>query len=403
MIERRFSYRARTASGRPITGVTRAATRAEALRHLNAQALAPTDLRETAEPGLRAGSGGNARADAAIVLQQLAALIGAGVELLEALETIAQSLDARPIAAPLRAIAGALRAGDDFSNALATYAPFYPGYVHALVRAAERSGALAQTLRECADQITTDDAIRRDIRNALIYPLFLLASGGAAVLFLLTAIVPRFADMLTAMRATATGLGAVVLGASASINDHPLLAFGGLAGLIAGATLLLQSRQVQDALRDSFATTPGVRTLYLSRVRHAWARIMALSLSAGVGILEANDIASGAISSPALRAKVRGANASLRAGGMIDESFAHASAVSVVDASLLRAGQRSGALAHMFAIVSQRNGDVFRTALKRFTAIIEPVATAMVAAGIGVIVLGLVSALVSVYEGVGQP
>ena len=74
--------------------------------------------------------------------------------------------------------------------------------------------------------------------------------------------------------------------------------------------------------------------------------------------------------------------------------------MSPLDLSLLRAGQRSGALATMFAYIAERHEENFREALKRLTVLLEPLAIAFVSIAVGVVALGLVTAMTGVYDSV---
>lgn len=141
--------------------------------------------------------------------------------------------------------------------------------------------------------------------------------------------------------------------------------------------------------------------MLLTRQRAAWSRIMALALAAEVDVLEATTLAAQALPVGKTQQGALAAIPMLRAGRPLDEAFLKSQALSQIDASLVRAGQRSGALAEMFRAVADRNDEDMRDALKGFTAILEPAAIAVVAGLIGAIVLGLVSALASIYDSIG--
>jgi general secretion pathway protein F len=69
-----------------------------------------------------------------------------------------------------------------------------------------------------------------------------------------------------------------------------------------------------------------------------------------------------------------------------------------MDLSLLRAGQRSGSLAAMFGYMADAYDERLKDDVKRITALIEPLAVAVIAGVVGVVALALVMALASVYE-----
>lgn len=400
MSERRYVFRAVADNGQMTTQTVEAPSRADAMRRAMQTGLAVLDLKEEA-PATRPGRRKITRDHAILLLRQLSVMIGAGVQLLDAIETLAASLPGAAAADKLRLTAQALRRGDRFGDALEASLPIYPAYVYGLVRAGDASGKLARVLEEAAQQLAFERRTERDVMNALTYPAFLVVSGAGSVGFLMYFVVPRFATMLESSRSAPTGLARFILDAGVAFHANA----PSILTLLAGAIILLwaasRTRATRAALSELAYATPGLRALLSARQRTAWSRVAALSLDAGVGILDAIALAAGALSEGRLKKSVSAAIPALRAGRSIDAAFRDAGAISEVDASLLRAGQRSGALAKMMHTIADRHEEDLRDALKRLTVIVEPLAIATVALMVGGIVLALASALVGVYETIG--
>ena len=72
-----------------------------------------------------------------------------------------------------------------------------------------------------------------------------------------------------------------------------------------------------------------------------------------------------------------------------------------MDLSLLRAGQKSGAVGAMFGFIADNYEDRLRDRMKRLTALIEPLAIAFISLIVGFVALSLVLALSSTFEAVG--
>lgn len=398
MSTRRFRYRAVLADGGVVKDTITAASRADALDRLTRDQKTVLELNE-AEGG--ADNRSVSTADACLALRQLAVMSRAGIDLLQALDSIAEAFAQRPLAAALRDASTVLRRGEGLATALSETAPFYPAYVVALVRAGEASGRLPQVLEEAARQMAFEQRVTRDIVNALVYPGFLVASGVASVGFLFYAVTPRFAAMLRNTNAEPGGLAAFVLNAGAAFREHFILIVVGLAAAAFASAVYARSSEGRRALSAVAHTVPGLRVLLRTRERATWSRIMAIALGAGVNVLDATLLAAGAAPEGPTKRGAAAAMTALRAGRPLDEAFRAADVLSVVDASLIRAGQRAGALAEMFRAVADRNDEDMRDVLRRFTAILEPLAIGFVAGMIGLIVLGLVSALAGLYETIG--
>jgi general secretion pathway protein F len=134
--------------------------------------------------------------DLAAFTQQLATLLEAGLPLdraLGILEGLAPSLRLRAITAD---VLRSVRGGTSLGEALAKHhpRPFSRLYIN-MVRAGERGGVLEQTLRRLAEFLEEAQEFRDTLVSALIYPTLLATVGGAAVIFLMTFVIPRFADI----------------------------------------------------------------------------------------------------------------------------------------------------------------------------------------------------------------
>lgn len=400
MTERRYVFRAVADNGQKTTQTVEASTRADAMRRAMQTGLAVLDLREDA-PAAPLRRRKITRDHANLMLRQLSVMTGAGVQLLDAIETLAASLPGTEAAEKLLAAAQALRRGDRLGDALEQSLPIYPTYVYGLIRAGDASGKLARVLEEAAQQLAFERRVERDILNALTYPAFLVISGALSVGFLLYAVAPRFATMLESTRSSPTGVTRFILDAGVAFHADAPSILAVIAGVGVALWALSRTRVVKAAFSQLAHATPGLNHLLAARQRSTWSRIAALSVDAGVGILDAISLAAGALPEGRLKQAVRAAIPSLRAGRGIDAAFREAGAISEIDASLMRAGQRSGALARMLHTIADRHEEDLRDALKRLTVIVEPLAIATVALMVGGIVLALASALVGVYETIG--
>ncbi len=399
MSERRFTYRALGPERQPVSDTLTAESRADALSRLSRERKVVLDLRETDADG---GAGKKVSRDVAwLALRQLAVMTRAGIDLLEALDIIAAAMPGEALSSALRATIASLRQGNRLAAALQSSAPFYPSYVYALIRAGEATGRLPLVLEEAARQMAFEHRVGRDIQNALFYPAFLVVSGVGSVGFLFYVVVPRFALMLRNTDAAPTGLSAFVLNTGVAFHDHFALIGASLLITLLAMAGFLSKATGQRTLGAVAHATPGLRILLRTRERASWSRIMALALAAGVDVLQATSLAAGAAPDGPIKRGALDAIARLRAGQPVDEAFRAAGALSPIDASLIRAGQRSGALSEMFRAVADRNEEEMRDAIKRFTSILEPAAIGAVAGMIGLIVLGLVSALASIYDSIG--
>src|SRR4029453_11727350 len=122
--------------------------------------------------------------DFLIFNQQLAALVRAGIPILQSISMLRK----RAASARLRAVLGdvedQIRGGSALSQAFASQGSIFPRIYTASILAGERSGALDEVLLRYVTYMRRNVALRRKIRGALAYPLFLLFASACMVTFL---------------------------------------------------------------------------------------------------------------------------------------------------------------------------------------------------------------------------
>ena len=339
-----FRYRAVDREGRRVSDVVRAEDSGAALRRLTAEGLTVTELKAA-----RAASGGADRdlrlSERVLIMRQLAIMRRAGVPLLEALETVAAGLQSMRGRAQFAAVGQALRQGEPFADGLAAHATGFPAYVYAMVRVGEASGRGAEVLADAADQMAYEDRLRRDI-----------------------------------------------------VNAHAALLGAGLAALAIAAALIATRPEGRAMLYRAARGAPLIGGVLRAREISLWARLLGLALGNGVGLLPAAALARAGAPAGAFTEGLEKAEDDLRAGQSLDAALRRHTRLTAMDLSLLRAGQRSGSLPAMFGYMADAHDERLKDDVKRITALIEPLAVAVIAGVVGVVALALVMALASVYE-----
>src|ERR671926_733741 len=238
-----FICRLGTPAGEVVTRTVEAAGVQEARVRLEREgyrvfAVTPPKTSGVAALTRRGGKGTHARVKAGDFLlfnQQLAALIRAGIPILQAISMLRK----RSASARLRAVLGdveeQIRGGAALSQAFASQGKIFPRIYTASILAGERSGALDEVLSRYVTYMRRNVALRRKIRGALAYPMFLLFACLAMVIFLTTFVVPRMSELFIGFGNQLPTVTQIVVGISRWLSSN-VLWFGPL--VIGGAVLL---------------------------------------------------------------------------------------------------------------------------------------------------------------------
>ena len=398
--ERRFRYRAVTREGRAVRDTVRAADELAALRELMAGGLTVTDLAEDGQVEVRGADRELRPAERVLVMRQLALMLEAGVTLLEALETVAAGVSARKGRAQLLEVIAALKRGEALGVALRAHAPGFPYYVYAMAEVGVAAGSVPEVLRVASEQMAYEDRLRRDLVGALTYPALLACAGVLAVAFIFVEIVPRFSALIGQNASHMPLMSKVVFAVGHFVNAHLILVGGGIAALVVAVAFAIGQPAVRERLYVAGRALPVVGDLLKAREIATWARLTSFALGNGVALMEASALARQGAPPGPFRDGLAASETELRSGVALHVALGRHTRLTPMDLSLLRTGQKSGALASMFGFLADSYDDRLKDAMKRFTSLAEPAAIAAISVVVGVIALSLVMALASIYDSV---
>ena len=278
--------------------------------------------------------------------KELAVLLGAGIPLLEAVMTLREKEPATAIAAVLGTLEERLRAGEAFSAALSARPEAFDTLFVAVVSSAERTGQLREALQSHADYLAWVETLRDRLVSASIYPLMLMGTGVAVVLFLLVYVVPRFAGLLEGVSGDIPAASRALLALGGWTGAHPVAAVLLSLALLGLPVAAWSHARLRERAAAALWRVPGLaerlRLLALARLY----RTLSMLLRAGVPAVPALRTAR-AVIAPRLRAALDAATARVERGERLSEAL-HAEQLSTpVALRMLRVGERSGSVGAM--------------------------------------------------------
>ena len=128
--------------------------------------------------------------------QQLAALIHAGLPVLQSIQMLRQRSPNPKLRTALSDVEARIKSGSALSEALAAQGETFPKIYTASILAGERSGNLDDVLRRYVEYTKALAQLRRKIRGALTYPIILLGSAFILISILTTFVIPQFSFAL---------------------------------------------------------------------------------------------------------------------------------------------------------------------------------------------------------------
>ena len=254
-----FHYLAKNSRGIRVEGAIGAASRREALAALAAKSLFPlrvTNARENSGLSLsfwqgRRRPGAELLAD---TLSQLADLLNNGVALLKALDVLASQTRHPLLAEVLQQVRSDVADGATLDDAMAKHPRIFGELVVNMVHAGGAGAFLEEALQRTGDFLVMQEELKRKIRSAMAYPIFLAVTGLIVTVCLIVFFVPKFAELFAKLEAQG-GLPLptqALLWLSDALGSYGWLLAIGIAAIVYGAARLAateRGRYFVDAAR----------------------------------------------------------------------------------------------------------------------------------------------------------
>ena len=394
-----FKYQALNGDGATVEGQIEADGMRQAQRMLRKRGLTPVSLQE-ARSTIRAKKQKrvSSRQARILLLRELGVLIEAGVPLAEAISSLAASRGEADLQAALEGISRDLRQGLSLSSGMRKHLAFLPGYVHQLIEAGELTGQLKSALKDATAQMEYEERVATEIRGALVYPLFLLGSGLAAVLFIFIFVVPRFSEMFKEHRDQLPIVSRYVMSTGLFVRDNVF--FLGLA-LIAMVLIIINLAR-RPAVREWFQAflmrLPVVGPWLLESETARWTNMLSTLLVNKIPLLKALELARISLNAPELRIRLTQVERAVRGGTALSNALEEYCEFQTAILNLIRAGERAGNLSQMLKMAATMTEESVRQRMKQTISLIEPAAILIVGAMVGLIVISIILAITSLNQ-----
>jgi general secretion pathway protein F len=318
--------------------------------------------------------------------QELLALLTAGLGIVEGLEALLEKEHNPAARAVLERLLAGLREGKRFSGVLAAQPDLFPPLYVGIVRAAEGTSDLPRALERYIDYQQRIDLVRGKIVSASIYPAILLSVGGGVSIFLMTYVVPRFADVYQGAGRNLPWLSQLMLNWGQFAARHAVALVVAILCLGAVATLAVRRAVKNGGVNRLLARLPGigerVRIFELSRLYLT----LGMLTEGGITIVAALDTVQAMVSA-SLRAALAAARAAIESGEPLSNAFEANGLTTPISLRMLRVGERTGEMGPMLSqSAAFYDGEISRW-IDRFTRTFEPLLMAAIGLVVGAIVV----------------
>jgi general secretion pathway protein F len=396
-----FHFRAVASDGKMRTGIVHGETEKWVANELRRQGLTPVyvGVEEKKSIDLKIPLfRRSTRRDVLLFTQELSTLLNSSVPVDRAL-AITSELTERPLfRSVLQDVIRVLKGGKSLADSLATKPDYFSELYINMVRAGEASGSLAAVFERLAEFERTRDDLRNYIISSMVYPALLAVVGTISVIFLLTFVVPRFAQVFQDSHLKMPLPTKIMLESSKVVKTYGWFAIATLAG----AVLFLNAyiRTTGGRLRwDGFKLKIPVLGTALRKSEVArFARAMGTLVQNSVPLVQSIAIAGATLHNKRISGSLHGVAQGVKRGEGLAGPLRRAREFPPLAAHLLAVGEETGRLDQMFSRMAEIYEAETRSAIRRFTALFEPIIILVMGIVVGALILSMLLAITSMNE-----
>jgi len=406
-----FSYVAVDPSGKQINGQVEAGDQAAAATQIKQLGYFPTRISTGAAPVEAAGkarkkkSGGKVKSkNLTTFTRQLATLIGAGLPLLRALNTLVKQERNPVLKQTVMSLAEGIEGGSTFSEALAQHPQIFTKLYVNMVKAGELGGVLEVVLARLAEFQEKSERIKGKVVAAMFYPVVVLFIAIAILAFLLVFIVPKFEQIFKEMLngKPLPGLTQFVIGISNLVKDHIFVILGVVAVLVIGFRLFAATQFGIRVLDRVKMNAPLLGSLITKTAISRFTRTLGTLVSSGVPILPALNITKETAGNYVVATAVEKIHDSVKEGETVVAPLEASGIFPPIVVSMVQVGEEVGRLPDMLIKVADVYDEEVDNAVAGLTSLLEPVMIVFLAVIVGTIVIALFLPLISIIQTLGS-
>ena len=397
-----FEYKAVTPSGETLSGEMEAPSQDLVIARLQEMGNIPLSAREIGSgfrlENLFRGRRNLNQREIGDLTQQLSTLLGAGLPLDRSLGILGELAENDRMQDTVDKIRNHVREGGSLSEALEQrHGQFSRFYVN-MVRAGEIGGSLDQTLARMAEYLERAKELKDGVVSALIYPILLVVLAVASLLLLMVYVIPQFTPMFEDFGGDLPTLTRVVVGVGDVLQNYWWALLGGLLVLLLWFRGQMRNAGTRRRWDARFLAARWLGDVIAKIETARLTRTTGTLLVNGVPLLSALSIAKNVMSNMVLAEDVAEAAKQVKTGSPLARALATNDHFPRLALQMVNVGEETGKLDEMLLKVADTYDREVKVTIDRLMALLVPVLTLGLALLIGVIVMSVLMAILSINE-----
>ncbi len=331
--------------------------------------------------------------------RHLSVLIDAELPLIQSLNILAEEQEKNKyFKKVIKNIRADVEAGSALHQAKRKHPKVFDDLYCNLVATGEQSGSLDIMLTRLADYQEKIVKLRSQVKQAMIYPVAIVAFAIIVTIFMMWQVVPTFANIFMELGATLPGLTSFILAVSKFVQKYILYIFIGIIVLIIGYRYMGKTPGGRRILDRTYLKLPLFGKLLekvaLSRVT----RTLSTLLTGGVAMLDSLKITAGTAGNVVMESYILEARKKVGEGQSMADSFRESGEFPFIFLQMVGVGEATGTLDEMLNKLADFYDDEVEVAVSGLLSMLEPILLIFVGGLVGMIVISMYLPIFSMIQ-----
>jgi type IV pilus assembly protein PilC len=240
------------------------------------------------------------------------------------------------------------------------------------VLAGEKSGSLVEVLDRFITYQKLTLAIKKKIITSLLYPAVLIVLVAALIVFLVTYVVPNFADLYNSMQAKLPLATRMLIAVGTTARNYVLVGFVCFVGFVVFAYFWSKRESSQETLDSIKMRLPLLGEVWIKYQVAQLSRVLGTLLVGGIPLVSALETAGRSLGTVLLKKALDRTAVLVKEGRPLSESLASTGIVPGLAVDMMEVGESTGALPAMLSSVAEFYEDDVNTRMTAILSLIEP-------------------------------
>jgi len=397
-----YEYEAISRGGERVAGRIEADRSNIAAKQLKESGYYVTSIKEVQEKkdlgSVLKASGRVKTKDLTIFSHQFAAMIDAGISLVDAFNILYEEAEHPKLKEVIREIQEDIETGSSLSDAMSRHPKVFPELYCQLVRAGETGGVLNTVLNQLAAHYDKQEEINGKVKSALYYPITILVIAVFVVIFLVVKIVPTFVGMFNSSGAALPLPTRILLGASDFLQTYWWALLLGIGGLLAIFYSYRQTSSGELQLDKLILKIPVIGNMMQKVILSRFSSTLAILLGSGVDLISSLNIVEDVVGNKVYANALIEARGQVREGVSFSRPLANMPIFPSILVQMVKIGEESGNLEMMLNKVSNFYDREVGNAVEASISLIEPLMIVFLAGVVGFIVISIVLPMFEMFQ-----